>query len=106
MKKFAPHLMTLVLGSLLLLQSPAFAAVYDPDTYSNLQQHRQTLLIKESDLLKRRDNLNKVIDDLNRRNTQHQYDLELNQLSRKLRDTYYDLQKVRMDLRDVEQAMS
>lgn len=104
MKKFAKATITIVLGGLILLQAPAMAAV-DSGVYFNLKNRRDALVAKESDLLRSRDNLLRITDDLSRRNENQQFNSRLDQLKKELDFNFQDLQKTRMDIRDVERAM-
>ena len=95
---------TIVLGGLIFLQSPAMAAV-DPAVYNSLKNRRDTLVSKENDLLRSRDNLYRLTDDLSRRNDNQQYSTTLDRLKKELDYNSQDLQKTRMDIRDIERAM-
>ncbi len=52
-----------------------------------------------------RDTLLRIQDDLNRHNENNQHNNRLDQLKKELDVNYFDLQKVRLDLRDVERAL-
>lgn len=86
--------------------TPANALVTDPTIFTQLQQRRWELIVKETDLLKEKQSLENKIDDLNRRNENRQFELRLNQLSRDLDKTHMDLSKVRLDIRDIDRALS
>lgn len=104
MNKLITATITIVLGGLILLQSPAMAAV-DPGVYSNLKNRRDALVAKENDLLRNRDNLYRITDDLSRRNENQQFNSTLDRLKKELDYNFQDLQKTRADIRDIERAM-
>lgn len=106
MKKLGITLITIVLGGLILLQTPAMAAVSDPAIYNALKNRRITLVSKESDLLRSRDSILRQSDDLNRRNENNQFSSRLDQLKRDLDINTFDLQRVRLDIRDIDIALS
>ncbi len=87
-------------------ESPALALISDPAVYSRLKDRRWELVIKESKLVKDKDSLERNIDELNRRNLHNKFDSTLNHLTRELDKTYQDLSKVRLDILDVEKALS
>jgi len=105
MKTLTKATITIVLGGLILLQSPAMAYV-DPAIYNSLKNRRESLVAKETDLLRSRDNMMRISDDLNRRNDHNQYNSRLDQLKKELDVNYMDIQKTRMDIRDIERAMA
>lgn len=104
MNKLVKATITIVLGGLIFLQSPAMAAV-DAGVYSNLKNRRDTLVAKENDLLRNRDNLYRITDDLSRRNDNQQFNSTLDRLKKELDYNFQDLQKTRSDIRDIERAM-
>lgn len=84
------------------MQLPAMAVVSDPMTIYRLQARRNDLLQKESRLLRDKDDLNRQLDDLRRRG-EPQY--LLNDVCQRLDAKHNDLQKTRMDLRDVDRYL-
>ena len=104
MNKLVKATITIVLGGLIFIQTPAMAAV-DPAVYTQLKNRRESLVAKEYDLLRSRDNLMRITDDLNRRNDHSQFNSRLDQLKKELDINTQDIQKTRMDLRDIESAM-
>jgi hypothetical protein len=83
---------------------PANALVGDVSAVRNFREKRNILRAEENSLLIDFDELRKQIDDLNRRNDPS-FDRQLDDLHRRLNETYANLQRIRMDLRDVELKM-
>lgn len=106
-KTFTTGLMLLAISgaiSLSFAQEPAKAVISDPEVYNQLQDQRQDLLERESQLLRDRDDLNRQIDNLKRRNDPKLRPL-LNNLCKTLDTTYSQLQQTRAEIRDVEGSM-
>lgn len=80
---------------------PAQAVSNDPTVAVQLQQTRSSLIVKERDLLRDYDDLNRQINDLMRRNDRS-FNSRIDELSRKANDKFGDIRQVRLDLRDVE----
>ncbi|MDZ4835719.1 MAG: hypothetical protein SGJ27_18235 [Candidatus Melainabacteria bacterium] len=105
MKNLISVILAIVIGGSIFLQNPAQAAVSDPAVYTTLKNRRASLSTKEYDLMRGRDTLLRIQDDLNRHNENNQHNNRLDQLKKELDVNYFDLQKVRLDLRDVERAL-
>jgi hypothetical protein len=86
------------------IQQPAAAFVADPATVAKLQDARNSLIIRESRLLRDQDDLQRQIWDLKRRNDPRLAP-ELNNLLSKSDAKYADIQKTRWELRQVEQSL-
>jgi hypothetical protein len=85
------------------IQLPTMAAsVTDPMLVYKLQMRRNDLLQRETKLLRDKDDLNKQIDDARRAG---ETGYVLNDLCSRLDTKYNELQKTRMDLRDVEKYL-
>jgi hypothetical protein len=95
-----------ILSGLVLLQTPAMASVSDTALYYSLQNRRLSLISRESDLMRSRETLQRNIDELSRRNEQNKYTLRINLIARDLDSVNNDIQKTRLDIRDVERAMN
>lgn len=106
MKKLAMTMIVGILSGLFLLQAPAMANVSDMALYYSLQNRRLSLIARESDLLKNRDSLQRNIDELARRNEQNKYTARINLIARDLDSVNNDIQRTRLDIRDVERAMN
>lgn len=106
MKKLAMTMIVGILSGLFLLQAPAMANVSDTALYYSLQNRRLSLIARESDLLKNRDSLQRNIDELTRRNEQNKYTARINLIARDLDSVNNDIQRTRLDIRDVERAMN
>jgi len=87
--------------SLGFAQQPAAAVISDPTEYNQLQDQRNDLLVRESQLLRDRDDLNRQIDGLKRRNDPKLRPI-LNDLCQKLDSKFNQLQQTRYEIREVE----
>lgn len=105
MKNLIIVILAIVIGGSILLQSPAQAVVTDPSVYNTLKNRRATLANKEDSLMRSRDTLLRIQDDLNRHNENNQNSARLDQLKKELYVNELDLQKTRLDLRDVDRAL-
>ncbi|MBX9694407.1 MAG: hypothetical protein K2Z81_18620 [Cyanobacteria bacterium] len=85
---------------------PALALVSDPTVYSQLKDRRWELVTKESKLIRDKDSIERNIDELNRRNKNNKFDSTLNSLTKDLDKTFQDLRKVRLDIQEVDTALS
>lgn len=106
MKKLAMTVVVSTLCGLFLLQTPAMATISDTALYYSLQKRRLSLIARESDLLRNRDSLQRSVDELIRRNEQNRYTARINLIARDLDSVNNDIQKTRLDIRDVERAMN
>jgi hypothetical protein len=84
---------------------PASAIVADPVILDRLQDQRGDLLVRESQLLRDQDNLNKQIFNLKRINDPRNR-FQLNDLYKQLDQTYATLQDVRYTIREIDQTLS
>lgn len=90
---------------LIALSAPsAKAVVADSTVYSQYQNVRFRLLNKEQRLQRDYDQMQKRLDDLMKANDKN-LDPQINDLSRSLDSTYYNLRKVRMDIKDLDSKM-
>ncbi len=105
MKNLIIVILAIVISGSILLPSPAQAAVTDPGIYNMLKNRRASLADRENNLLRSRDTLLRIQDDLNRHNDNNQNNARLDQLKKELYVNDLDLQKVRLDLRDVDRAL-
>lgn len=87
-----------------VVQPAAMAVISDPVAFSRLQQKKSDLLVRETNLLRSKDDLNKKIDDL-RRMDDGSSASQLNNLSESLDRTCSDLRQVQLDIRDVSSRM-
>ncbi len=102
-KRFvASLLVTITIGA--LVEPAAMAVISDPVAMSTLQQRKRDLLVRETNLLRSRDDLQKQIDDLKRINDGSSQ-RQLNDLCQSLDKTFSDLQKTQFDIRDVSTRM-
>jgi hypothetical protein len=85
-------------------QQPAAAVVSDPATVARLQTTRNSLLVKESTLLRDQDDLNRQIWDVKKTN-EPQNNYVLNDLCQTLDSKYKLLQKTRWELKQIEQVL-
>lgn len=105
MKNLIIVILAIVISGSILLPTPAQAAVTDPGIYNMLKNRRASLADRENNLLRSRDTLLRIQDDLNRHNDNNQNNTRLDQLKKELYVNDLDLQKVRLDLRDVDRAL-
>jgi len=102
-KRFvASLLVTITIGA--IVEPAAMAVISDPVAMSTLQQRKRDLLVRETNLLRSRDDLQKQIDDLKRINDGSSQ-RQLNDLCQSLDKTFSDLQKTQFDIRDVSTRM-
>ncbi|GEM_PF-3306568 len=90
-----------ILAALTVQALPAKAVVYDAGAVRLLQARYEGLKSKEYNLLLDYDEVQKQIDYLKRKNDRS-LDRRIDDLYRMLDAKYADLQRLRMDLRDVE----
>jgi hypothetical protein len=86
------------------VQQPAAAVVSDPATMARLQTTRNSLLVKESTLLRDQDDLKRQIWDVKKTN-EPQTNYVLNDLCQTLDSKYVQLQKTRWELKQIEQVL-
>ena len=87
-----------------VIPNGAQAAVTDPITFSRLQQQKRSLLDREYSLMRSKDEILRQMDDLKKTNSA-EADRLLNDLSQSLKSTCSDLDRTRMDIRDVSLRM-
>lgn len=104
-KKFCVTGMASSLVLIALVAPSANAVVLDSNIYSQYQAVRSRLIVKENDLLKDYDKLQKEIDLLNRQNNDNSLTPTIDGLSRALDTTYSDLRKVRQDIKALDLKM-
>jgi len=90
-----------IIGATAMQALPAKAVVYDAGAIRQLQERVHSLKSKENTLLVDFDEIKKQLDDLQRRNDPA-LDRRINELTKQLDSKYSDLQRVRLDLRDLE----
>jgi peptidoglycan hydrolase CwlO-like protein len=91
---------------LVVLAAPnANAVVLDPNIYAQYQSARTRLLVKETDLLKDFDSLQKQIDLLKKQNDDRSLTPTIDGLCRAQDQTFADLQKVRQDIKSLDLKM-
>lgn len=102
-KRFvASLLVTITTG--VIVEPAALAVISDPVALSQLQQRKRDLLVRETNLLRSRDDLQRQVDELKRINDGSSQ-RQLNDLCQSLDRTYSDLQKTQFDIRDVNFRM-
>lgn len=87
-----------------LVQPSALAVVSDPTTISRLLQQKRSLLVRETELLRDRAELNKQIDDLRKRGNSDSA-RELNSLCQALDANNSDLRQTQFDIRDISRRL-
>ena len=80
----------------------ANAVVLDPNVYSQYTAARSDLLTIESGLLKDYDDLQQQIDSLHKQNIDRSLTPQIDDLSRSLDQTYFDLRRVRQDIKSLD----
>ncbi len=85
-----------------MFQPAALAVVSDPTTYSTLQQQRRSLLVRETELIRDKNDLQRQIDDLRRAGGSSR---DLSDLSQALDQTYSDLRATDLDIKDIERRL-
>lgn len=91
---------------LIVLAAPnANAVVLDSNIYAQYQSVRTRLLVKETDILKDYDSLQKQIDLLKKQNDDRSLTPAIDGLCRTLDQTFSDLQKVRQDIKSLDLKM-
>jgi hypothetical protein len=97
--------MALATVAIQTIEAPsAQATAGDHDYIGKLQVQRNSLLIKESNLSRDYNELNRDLTDLLKRNDRS-LDGVIDDINRKINTKYNDLRQVRLDLRDVESRM-
>ena len=104
-KKICVLGMALSLVMIALVSPDAKAVVLDSNVYEQYRADRSDLLSKEACLVKDYDDLQRQVDYLNRQNTGHSLTPQINDLGRSLDETYYDLRKVRQDIKSLDQSI-
>lgn len=91
---------------LIALSAPsAKAVVLDSNVYKKYTAARSSLLMIESGLQKDYDNLQKQIDLLNKQNRDRSLTPQIDDLSRSLDQTFFDLRKVRQNIKSLDLMM-
>lgn len=90
---------------LIAVAAPSANAVVDSNIYSQYQAVRSRLLVKETNLLKDFDDLQKKIDLLHRQNEDHSLTPTIDSLSKSLDQTYDDIRKIRQDIKLLDLKM-
>lgn len=99
---------TLLIGFLIaatfgaMFQPTALAVVSDPTTYSTLQQQRRSLLVRETELIRDKGDLQRQIDDLRRSGASTH---DINDLAQALDQTYSDLRATDLDIKAIDRRL-